>query len=314
MQEIAGRERVVVSAAFHADETSPHIHFYFVPVTNDGELGWTARGKEAAAERGMTSKQIKLYGGIYDALHTDYWNHVGKQFGLKRGESTRETGAKAEAIDRGKAAEATTRREAYYARQAQESAAKARREREADEAASRTAKREEREAKDRARAHDQRVLQLSEWLAATNPKAEKLNADVIATEQRLDQLAYEIEVGSTGPDGELSATGKRLIERELDANKARQQLEDRIQRILRGIADRREQRLRKSGVVVNPSLRKQLLERARMDLEGWAKRGGDLETAERAGISIEELRFFQNPSAAPRKGRPKDQPPDRGKH
>ena len=111
-----GPESVIVTAALHRDETSPHVQAVIVPV-HGGRLGWTGVRNAAAAravregtadpERGRKSK--------YAALQDDYQARVGRRFGLDRGRVGSE--AKLEAIDRAKAVEAREER-------ARESAAK----------------------------------------------------------------------------------------------------------------------------------------------------------------------------------------------
>lgn len=62
--------RNVVSSVVHLDETTPHLHFNFVPVTSDGRLS----AKDVVSRAELVS------------LHTDFEREVGAIFDLKRGE------------------------------------------------------------------------------------------------------------------------------------------------------------------------------------------------------------------------------------
>ena len=109
VRETIGPDSIIVTAALHRDETSPHVQAVIVPV-HKGRLGWTgvrdaaaARAVEAGTanpERGRRSK--------YSALQDDYQARVGRRFGLSRGRVGSE--AKHDAIDRAKAVEAREER------------------------------------------------------------------------------------------------------------------------------------------------------------------------------------------------------------
>lgn len=61
----------LVSATVHMDERTPHMHFDFVPMTSDGRLSAkTVIGDKKALQQ----------------LQDDFYEQVGKRFGLKRGE------------------------------------------------------------------------------------------------------------------------------------------------------------------------------------------------------------------------------------
>lgn len=64
-----GRENVI-SATVHMDEKTPHMHFNFVPITEDGRLC----AKEILTPKTLTEQQ--------DAFH----EQIGKHYGLERGE------------------------------------------------------------------------------------------------------------------------------------------------------------------------------------------------------------------------------------
>ena len=105
VRETIGPESVIVTAALHRDETSPHVQAVVVPV-HKGRLGWT-RVRDAAAVRAVeqgTSDPERGRKSKYAALQDDYQARVGRRFGLGRGRVGSE--AKHEAIDRAKAVEA----------------------------------------------------------------------------------------------------------------------------------------------------------------------------------------------------------------
>ena len=74
---VAGPESVVAVSCLHRDETSPHLHFSFVPLA-DGRISWKER-------------QTKLHGAElpvqqrYRRLQDSYHERVGRQYGLSRG-------------------------------------------------------------------------------------------------------------------------------------------------------------------------------------------------------------------------------------
>ena len=63
----------VIGAKVHMDEKTPHMHFYFVPLTPDGRLS----AKEILGEK----KGLQQ-------LQDDFYNQVSKKYGLSRGERT----------------------------------------------------------------------------------------------------------------------------------------------------------------------------------------------------------------------------------
>lgn len=69
LSERFGRENAMY-AIVHEDESTPHLHFGFVPVTSDGKL---------AAKRILTPNSLR-------ALQTEFARDVGARYGLKRGE------------------------------------------------------------------------------------------------------------------------------------------------------------------------------------------------------------------------------------
>ena len=72
-------EKNVISAVVHKDETTPHLHAVFTPITDDGRLHFKSfiDGK---------NDLIKL--------QDDYYNFMSKDFDLERGKSATETQAK----------------------------------------------------------------------------------------------------------------------------------------------------------------------------------------------------------------------------
>ena len=100
-QRIIGPDSLIVTAALHRDEKSPHVQMLVVPV-HEGRLGWTAVKNVAAARiaPGLPHPPRTKYAGFQD----DYQAHVGRRFGLARGEvGSQATHAQ---IDRAEAARA----------------------------------------------------------------------------------------------------------------------------------------------------------------------------------------------------------------
>lgn len=64
-------ERNIISATVHLDERTPHMHLNFVPVTEDGRL---------------SAKEVLSRERLRD-MHDLFYEQVGKEFGLQRGES-----------------------------------------------------------------------------------------------------------------------------------------------------------------------------------------------------------------------------------
>ena len=73
-QEKYGKENII-SAAVHYDETTPHMHILFAPIvkSQDGKNKYSSH---------------EFMGGFKDLreTHTEYYEKVGKKFGLERGE------------------------------------------------------------------------------------------------------------------------------------------------------------------------------------------------------------------------------------
>lgn len=62
-------EKNIISATVHLDERTPHMHFNFVPVTEDGRLS----AKSLLTRQSLIEQQ------------TAFYEHVGKHYGLERG-------------------------------------------------------------------------------------------------------------------------------------------------------------------------------------------------------------------------------------
>ena len=82
---MAGPESIVLQAWLHCDEKSPHIHVLLVP-RQDDRISWKAvRTEFACAEAGR--KQRSMHHSIaYATFRESYYQRVGKQFGLERGD------------------------------------------------------------------------------------------------------------------------------------------------------------------------------------------------------------------------------------
>ena len=83
LRRIVGPDSLIVTAALHRDEKSPHIQVLVVPV-HEGRLGWTAVKNAAAARLApdLSHPPRTKYAGFQD----DYHARVGCRFGLARGE------------------------------------------------------------------------------------------------------------------------------------------------------------------------------------------------------------------------------------
>lgn len=126
VRRLFGSESAILTATLHRDETSPHIHMLVVPANEAGEFGWTKRKREAHGVLGLTKRAARVRGAEYSALQTAYHEAAGREFGLLRGRSVRETGATRQGIDRQKAAEAAcARAEAEAKRMIEEAVAEA---------------------------------------------------------------------------------------------------------------------------------------------------------------------------------------------
>lgn len=102
-----GRDMVIVEAAIHLDETSPHLQFLAIPIEG-GKLSWKAV-RDAAAKRIREARgpepgrKSRGFRDAYRVLQDDYHARVGVRYGLERGEVGSE--ATHRSIDRTKAAE-----------------------------------------------------------------------------------------------------------------------------------------------------------------------------------------------------------------
>ena len=221
IHDVAGPESTIAVAALHQDETAPHLHIVFVPVSAARGLGWTARQAEFLRERGYPKGALKQYGGVYQLLHSDYAKRVGVEFGLARGEPMRQTGATPEAIDRGKAVQATREREEYYARVAR---AEAERSKEAAEESDKRRRRDDaraRDAADRLYSSVESSTALEKYRDQLQQHAEARYAEEQEEEERrtFARAAFEKETKEwdylrrarkEGPGGEPSPLEKRL--------------------------------------------------------------------------------------------------------
>lgn len=82
-EEMGGADNIV-SCIAHLDELNPHLHFATVPITPDGRLS----AKEIIGGKNMHDASKRL-----NALH-NHFAKVNEKWGLERGDSVRETGAK----------------------------------------------------------------------------------------------------------------------------------------------------------------------------------------------------------------------------
>ena len=101
VREIIGPNSVLVAAALHRDEASPHLHVLAVPIDSKGKLRWREVRAEAAKRLGVKFQNNKQF--VKDAataLQTDYAERVGKRFGLRRGDVG--SGIPHELVDRAK--------------------------------------------------------------------------------------------------------------------------------------------------------------------------------------------------------------------
>jgi hypothetical protein len=73
-----GRKNMI-AATVHMDERTPHMHVDFVPVTKDGRL---------------SAKDVVGFQKDLSRLHDDFFQQVGKRYGLERGQKATETGEK----------------------------------------------------------------------------------------------------------------------------------------------------------------------------------------------------------------------------
>ena len=91
--------------ALHQDETSPHLHFAFVPRCSDGRLSWTTLKKAVAGVSTHRNDHSKRTAATaMTALQDSYHERVARHFGLARGEPQSKTRRVHRAIDRVEAA------------------------------------------------------------------------------------------------------------------------------------------------------------------------------------------------------------------
>ena len=107
VKQRVGPGMVIVEAAIHLDETSPHLQFLAIPIEG-GKLSWKA-ARDAAAKRILaerapeSGRKSRGFRDAYRTLQDDYHAQVGAGYGLARGEIGSE--ATHTSIDRTKAAE-----------------------------------------------------------------------------------------------------------------------------------------------------------------------------------------------------------------
>ena len=101
-QGVLGSRSVIVSAAWHRDETSPHIHVLAVPIDSSEKLRWKGVRDEAADRLGVPRRGRKL-AAAYRAFQDDFYESVSAGYGLGRGEVG--SSARHVQIDRAVAAE-----------------------------------------------------------------------------------------------------------------------------------------------------------------------------------------------------------------
>ena len=89
----------IIDFVVHLDETNPHIHVTLVPLTQDGKLSYTelfggshAQAVAAAKADGTKPNFQKQMSEYTKQLHTDFFNDVGAEWGLDRGDDIKITG------------------------------------------------------------------------------------------------------------------------------------------------------------------------------------------------------------------------------
>ena len=217
-----------VAAELHRDESSPHAHLTAVPRTTDGRVGWKPRLLEWQGERKL---KVERLAGRYAALQDEYYEQVGKRYGLVRG--VRGSTATHEASDRQIASEeaariATAKREAAEEaeRLAREAAKRAQTESEKLKAEAAAA------AEERAR-EEKRTRQVREQREREEDRTRKQRAERHAADDALRKIVLEtaqaerrheaaIEAGRLGVLRGPGKRGRELIEeldRALEASK-----------------------------------------------------------------------------------------------
>ena len=86
---MATSEQALVTGAWlHCDERSPHLHVCLVPALDDGTLGWgkvqraMGLGGRATCEAVSRAEMSESMSALQDS----YWEKVGRQYGLERGQ------------------------------------------------------------------------------------------------------------------------------------------------------------------------------------------------------------------------------------
>ena len=281
--KMLGSGAVVVTAALHRDETSPHVQLVVIPVDEAGRLSWksvrTAAVKRARAA-GVQPTGRTAYGTIQDW----YQQAVGRRYALGRGAVGSQ--AQHEAVDRAAAAE---RREELAKRGESEAAARAQAaEREA--AQYREASAELAADLQRTNDHAAELRHESARLRGEREVAERATAEAQAQRQLAQtefeaaqaQVRREAEYGG-GVLGLVGLAGQRGREA-LEAAVAERtgELRDAAERAERAAREDREARERAQAVLATRTTERdearQALERDRSAAHG-AARGLELQLA-----------------------------------
>ena len=106
VKSVIGDSKISV-AAWHRDESTPHVQVLFVPIGPRGNLGWKDV-QNAAAER-LLGRPARSAGEGFRALHDDLYEKVSSKFGLLRGTSTKGRQVIHTALDPAKRFEANLR-------------------------------------------------------------------------------------------------------------------------------------------------------------------------------------------------------------
>ena len=84
---------VILAAALHLDESSPHMHVVAVMRDSKGRVGMKAAQPEGAGRPGYTGSgkvirySMRQAGDMMTAIHDSYHEAVGRQYGIERGEN-----------------------------------------------------------------------------------------------------------------------------------------------------------------------------------------------------------------------------------
>jgi len=93
----------IISATVHLDESTPHMHVNFVPVTEEGKLSAKSLFTRDVVDK-ATKKRVQ---GTLSLLQDEYYNQVARKYGLERGT----VGSQARHLDVEKFKMATTKAE-----------------------------------------------------------------------------------------------------------------------------------------------------------------------------------------------------------